>query len=241
MSEIFTRTISLIGEEAFSRLASSSAAVFGLGGVGSHCAEALARSGIGRLYLADADRVAVSNINRQSIALLSTVGREKTEVMKEKIKDINPGCVVSASTEFLLPDNIEQVFSSFGGKPDYLIDAIDTVSAKLALAEYAYRHQIPLLSSMGTGNKLFPERFRFADIYDTQVCPLCRIMRRELKRRGIPALRVLYSEEPPVICKTPAEAKASGRPAPASISFVPPVAGFLLAGEAIRQLAGIGR
>ncbi|MCI9570280.1 MAG: tRNA threonylcarbamoyladenosine dehydratase [Lachnospiraceae bacterium] len=239
MNEMFTRTISLIGEEAFSRLASSSVAVFGLGGVGSHCAEALARSGIGHLYLADADRIAASNINRQSIALLSTVGREKTEVMREKIADINPGCTVTTSTEFLLPDNINQVFSSFEGKPDYIIDAIDTVSAKLALAEYAYRHQIPALSSMGTGNKLCPERFRFADIYDTQVCPLCRVMRRELKKRGIPALRVLYSEETPVICETPAEAKTSGRPAPASISFVPPVAGLLLAGEAVRHLAGI--
>ncbi|MCI8453146.1 MAG: tRNA threonylcarbamoyladenosine dehydratase [Lachnospiraceae bacterium] len=232
--EIFSRTVSLIGEEAFSRLAHSFVAVFGLGGVGSHCAEALARSGIGRLFLVDSDVVAPSNLNRQSIALLSTVGRKKTEVMQEKIADLSPGCEVMTCDAFVLPENLPGVFANLPEKPDYIIDAIDTVRAKLALACYAKEHKIPLLSSMGTGNKLHPELFELADIYDTSVCPLCRVMRKELKKQGISSLRVLYSREIP---KRPA---ASGeRPAPASIAFVPPVAGLLLAGEAVRTLAGI--
>lgn len=237
MNEIFIRTAQLLGEDGFQRLSASSIAVFGLGGVGSHCAEALARSGAGTLFFIDSDTVAPSNINRQSIALLSTVGRKKTDVMKEKTADINPGCSVYTSDSFVLPENVEEVFQSGPPSVDYIIDAIDTVSAKLALAEYAFRRRIPIISSMGTGNKLFPHLFRIGDIYDTSVCPLCRVMRRELKKREIPALKVLYSEEVPVSPHMDGEKKGSGRPAPASIAFVPSVAGLMIAGEVIRSIA----
>jgi len=239
MTDIFTRTIQLLGEDGFLKLSNSTIAVFGLGGVGSHCAEALARSGVGRLFLIDSDTVAPSNINRQSIALISTVGRKKTDVFKEKIADINPDCLVTTCDAFVLPENIGEVFSLCPVKPDYIIDAIDTVSAKIALAVYARDNQIPIISSMGTGNKLHPELFKIADIYKTSVCPLCRVMRRELKKRDIPSLKVLYSEEPPRSPQAEGEEKGSGRPAPASISFVPPVAGLLIAGEVIRTLAGV--
>ena len=238
MNETFIRTAQLLGDQGFSRLSSSVVAVFGLGGVGSHCAEALARSGVGTLFFIDSDTVAPSNIHRQSIALLSTVGQKKTDVMKEKIADINPECSVFTSSAFVLPENLREVFSSCPVKPDYIIDAIDTVSAKLALVSYAREEGIPILSSMGTGNKLHPEAFRIGDIYSTSVCPLCRVMRRELKKREIPALKVLYSEETPRRPETPGETKGSGRPAPASIAFVPPVAGLLIAGEVIRELSG---
>lgn len=239
MNEIFIRTVQLIGNDAFCRLQNASVAVFGLGGVGSHCTEALARSGVGALYLVDGDAVTPSNINRQSIALLSTVGLPKTEVTASRIQDINPDCRTYLFQEFVLPENLDGLFLKFPSKPDYIIDAIDTVSSKLALVSYAFQNKIPILSSMGTGNKLHPELFQIADIYDTNVCPLCRVMRRELKKREIPSLKVLYSEEPPIVPKTEGEEKSSGRPAPASISFVPPVAGLLIAGEVIRELAGI--
>jgi len=239
MRDIFTRTIQILGEDGFSLLSRSCIAVFGLGGVGSHCAEALARSGVGQLFLIDSDCVALSNINRQSIALLSTVGKKKTQVFAEKIADINPDCAVTVCDSFVLPENIGEVFSVCPQKPDYIIDAIDTVSAKIALAVYARDHEIPIISSMGTGNKLHPELFKIADIYETSVCPLCRVMRRELKKKEIPALKVLYSEEPPRVSKAAGEEKSSGRPAPASISFVPPVAGLLIAGEVIRSLSGV--
>lgn len=239
MNEIFTRTIQLLGEEGFLRLSEASVAVFGLGGVGSHCVEALARSGIGKLFLIDSDTVAPSNINRQSIALLSTIGRKKTELLKEKIADINPDCQVTDISSFVLPENLDEVFSSFPGTPDYIVDAIDTVSSKIALAVYARDHEIPILSSMGTGNKLHPELFQITDIYKTSVCPLCRVMRRELKKREVFSLKVLYSEEVPVVPHSEGETKGSGRPAPASISFVPPVAGLLIAGEVIRTLSRV--
>lgn len=237
-NDIFIRTIQLLGEDGFQKLQDASVAVFGLGGVGSHCAEALARSGIGTLFLIDSDTVAPSNINRQSIALISTIGRKKTDVLKEKIADINPDCRVFVCDSFVLPENIHQVFSHFPGKPDYIIDAIDTVSAKLALVSYAKEQDISILSSMGTGNKLHPELFTITDISKTSVCPLCRVMRRELKKRDILKLKVLYSEEIPLSPQEEGEQKTSGRPAPASIAFVPPVAGLLIAGEVIRELAG---
>lgn len=239
MNEFFSRTIQILGEDGFKRLNGASVAVFGLGGVGSHCTEALARSGIGTLFLIDADTVAPSNINRQSIALISTIGKKKTDVLKEKIADINPACRVYTSDSFVLPENIDEVFSAFGDTPDYIIDAIDTVSAKISLAVYAKDHNIPIISSMGTGNKLHPELFRISDIYRTNVCPLCRVMRRELKKREIPALKVLYSEEIPLTPHIEGEKKGSGRPAPASIAFVPPVAGLLIAGEVVRELSGV--
>lgn len=239
INEIFIRTVQLVGDDAFGCLQNTAIAVFGLGGVGSHCTEALARSGIGTLYLVDGDVVAPSNINRQSIALLSTVGQPKAEVMAGRISDINPDCRTFPFQEFILPENLEELFSKFPSRPDYIIDAIDTVSSKLALVSYAFQNKIPILSSMGTGNKLHPELFQIADIYSTNVCPLCRVMRRELKKREIPSLKVLYSEEPPITPKAEGEEKSSGRPAPASISFVPPVAGLLIAGEVIRDLAEI--
>lgn len=234
----FSRTELLIGGEGLKKLRDSSILVFGVGGVGSHCIEALARSGVGHLVLVDPDQVALTNINRQSIAYHSTLGRYKTHVMKERILDINPKTVVETREMFVLPDNLEGLFSGFSGMPDYIIDAIDTVSAKLALAGYAYDHQIPFLSCMGTGNKLHPELFEIADIYETSVCPLCKVMRRELKRRGIPSLKVLYSKEVP---RKPGitEENTGKRVTPASISFVPPVAGLMIAGEVIRDLSGI--
>lgn len=234
----FSRTELLIGEEGLNRLRQTSILVFGVGGVGSHCIEALARSGVGHLVLVDPDQVALTNINRQSIAYHSTLGRYKTHVMKERVLDINPKAVVETREMFVLPHNLEGLFSGFSGMPDYIIDAIDTVSTKLALAGYAYGHQIPLLSCMGTGNKLHPELFEIADIYETSVCPLCKVMRRELKRRGIPSLKVLYSKEVP---RTPGttEENTGKRVTPASISFVPPVAGLMIAGEVIRDLSGI--
>lgn len=238
-NEIFIRTSQLLGENGFSRLTDSTVAVFGLGGVGSHCAEALARSGIGTLFLIDSDTVAPSNINRQSIALISTIGKKKTDVLKEKITDINPDCRVFLCDSFVLPENIDTVFSACPKKPDYIIDAIDTASAKLALVSYAKEHDIRIISSMGTGNKLHPEMFKIADINKTSVCPLCRVMRRELKKREIYKLKVLYSEEVPHTPQSEGEQKSSGRPAPASIAFVPPVAGLLIAGEVIRELSGV--
>ncbi len=239
MNEIFIRTAQLLGTEGFERLQHASVAVFGLGGVGSHCAEALARSGVGTLFLIDSDCVAPSNINRQSIALVSTIGRKKTEVLREKIADINPECRVFVSDSFVLPENLDAVFADGPERLDYIIDAIDTVSAKLALVEYAKAHEIPILCSMGTGNKLHPELFKIADIAKTSVCPLCRVMRRELKKRDIAKLKVLYSEEVPRVPQGEGEEKSSGRPAPASIAFVPPVAGLMIAGEVIREISGV--
>lgn len=235
----FSRTELLIGSQGFKRLTDSTVLVFGVGGVGSHCIEALARSGVGKLILADGDRVALTNINRQSIASHSTVGRYKTHVMRERILDINPRACVSTYEEFLLPNNLEDFFCRVGEKADYLIDAIDTVATKLAIAEYAQRNRIPLISSMGTGNKLHPELFEIADIAQTSVCPLCRVMRRELKRRNIEHLKVLYSREIPRKPAKDSQEETQKRQTPASISFVPPVAGLLIAGEVIRDLAGV--
>lgn len=212
--------------------------VFGVGGVGSHCIEALARSGVGRLILIDNDTVSLTNINRQSIAYHSTIGQYKTKVMKERIRDINPGIRVETHEMFVLPDNLETLFVE---KPDYIIDAIDTVTAKLALVELAQKLNIPIISSMGTGNKMHPEQFEIADISKTSVCPLCKVMRRELKNRGIYHLKVLYSREKPIDTsgKETGEEKGQRRSIPGSISFVPPVAGLLIAGEVIREIAGV--
>ena len=169
--------------------------MLGVGGVGSHCIEALARSGVGRLILVDNDKVSLTNINRQSIAYHSTIGRYKTEVMKERIADICPETQVTTHETFILPENLEEIFKE---RPDYIIDAIDTVTAKIALAQKALECGIPIISSMGTGNKLHGEMFEIADISKTSVCPLCKVMRKELKARGIRHLKVLYSKEMPV-------------------------------------------
>lgn len=236
----FSRTELLIGTEAEARIRDASVMVFGVGGVGSHCIEALARCGVGKLTLIDNDRVSLTNINRQSIAYHSTVGRYKTEVMRERIRDICPDICVDTYEMFVLPDNIDALFGQTG-KPDYIIDAIDTVSAKIALVELAQREHIPIISSMGTGNKLHPELFRIADLAETRVCPLCRVMRKELKNRGIIHLKVLYSEEKPVDTggRTTGEDTGARRSVPGSISFVPPAAGLIIAGEVIRTLAGV--
>lgn len=236
----YSRTELLIGEEALEKLNNASVMIFGVGGVGSHCIEALARSGVGKLTLIDNDKVSVTNINRQSIAYHSTVGQYKTEVMKERIRDICPEIRVETYEMFMLPDNLDPLFEQ-AGEPDYIIDAIDTVSAKIALADLAEKRGIPLISSMGTGNKLHPEMFRIADLFETSVCPLCRVMRKELKSRGITRLKVLYSEETPIRTggRKTGEDTGARRAVPGSISFVPPVAGLLIAGEVIRDLAGV--
>ena len=233
----FSRTELLIGEEALGKLRRTTVLVLGVGGVGSHCIEALARSGMGRLILMDNDKVSLTNINRQSIAYHSTVGRYKTEIMKERIHDICPETEVLTYETFVLPENIEEIFKI---RPDYIIDAIDTVTAKLAVIERAKKEEIPLISCMGTGNKLHPELFEIADISSTSVCPLCKVMRKELKARGIRGVKVLYSKEKPVDVsgKETGEEKGSKRSLPGSISFTPPVAGLLIAGEAVREIIG---
>lgn len=234
----YSRTELLIGEEGVSRLKKSSVMVFGVGGVGSHCIEALARSGVGKLILVDNDVVSMTNINRQSIAYHSTVGKYKTEIMRDRIKDICPEIEVVTYETFVLPENIDTLFTE---KVDYIIDAIDTVTTKLVLVEMAKEKNIPIISSMGTGNKLHPERFEVTDIYKTSVCPLCKVMRKELKARGIRKLKVLYSKEQPVDTsgKVIEEKMGKRRSLPGSISFVPPVAGLIIAGEVVRELAGV--
>lgn len=231
----FSRTERLIGEEGLRKLRRTCIMVLGVGGVGSHCIEALARSGVDRLILVDNDKVSLTNINRQSIAYHSTIGRYKTEVMKERIADICPETQVSTYETFILPGNLEEILKE---RPDYIIDAIDTVTAKIALAQKALECGIPIISSMGTGNKLHGELFEITDISKTSVCPLCKVMRKELKARGIRHLKVLYSKEMPVdVSDRETEEDAGCRRAlPGSISFVPPVAGLLIAGEAIRDL-----
>ena len=234
----FSRTELLIGEEGLKRLANATVMVLGVGGVGSHCIEALARSGVGTLILVDNDKVSRTNINRQSIAYLSTVGDYKTKLMKDRIDDICPSINVFTYETFILPDNLNEIFER---EVDYIVDAIDTVTAKLAVAEYAKEHQIPLISCMATGNKLHPELFEITDISKTSVCPLCKVMRKELKERGIHHLKVLYSKEKPVqtSARSTGEDKGMRRSLPGSISFVPPVAGLLIAGEVIREIAGV--
>lgn len=228
----------LVGKERVESLREKTVLVFGVGGVGSHCIEALARSGVGHLILVDNDTVSLTNINRQSIAYHSTIGRYKTEVMKERISDICPQTEVTVYETFVLEENAAELLE---GEIDYIVDAIDTVTAKLAIAKIADERKIPLISSMGTGNKLHPELFEIADITKTSVCPLCKVMRKELKNRGVAHLKVLYSKEKPVDVSEniTEEEKGNKRSLPGSISFVPPVAGLIIAGEVIRDLAGI--
>ena len=230
MTERFARTELLLGAEAMRRLKDARVAVFGIGGVGGHAAEALARSGVGALDLIDNDRVSESNLNRQIVALQSTVGRYKTEVMRERILDINPEAEVRVHNCFYLPETSGEFdFSSY----DYIVDAIDTVTGKLGLVMEAQKAGTPVISSMGAGNKLDPAAFKVADIYETSVCPLARVMRRECKRRGIGSLKVVYSEER---ARQPADKE---RRVPGSTAFVPAVAGLILAGEVVKDLTGI--
>lgn len=236
MQEQFTRTALLLGEEGIHTLNRSRVAVFGIGGVGGYTVEALARSGVGHFLLVDNDKVALSNLNRQIIATLDTVGRYKTQVMKERILSINPEAEVETRECFFLPENAEEFdFSSF----DYVVDAVDTVAAKLELVVRAQKAGVPVISSMGAGNKLDPTRFEVADIYQTSVCPLARVMRRELRNRGVKKLKVVYSrEEPRTPEKSPLEEDQTSvrRSIPGSTAFVPSVAGLIAAGEVIKDL-----
>lgn len=219
-NEQFSRTSKLIGLENVQKLNNLTVAVFGLGGVGSYTVEALARAGVSSFILIDADTICESNINRQLIALHSTVGRAKVEAAKERILDINPGAKVTTHQLFYLPENADIVDLSGS---TYIVDAVDTVTAKIQIIEKAHQLEVPVISSMGTGNKLDPSRFRITDIYKTSVCPLARVMRYELKKRNIPQCKVLFSTEQPVKIEPP----------PASISFVPSIAGLLIAREVI--------
>lgn len=231
MRESLSRTEVLIGKNAIEKLKNKRVAVFGIGGVGGYVVEALVRCGVGTLDLIDSDVVSESNINRQIIALQSTVGKFKTEVMAERIKDVNPACKVNVYNVFYLPETADQFDFE---KYDYVVDAVDTVTAKLSIIERAKTAKIPVISSMGTGNKLDPTLFEVADIYETSVCPLAKVMRRELKKREIESLKVVYSKEEPK--SQGAIDEKTGKGAPASISFVPPVAGLILASEVIKDL-----
>lgn len=236
MTEEFSRTELLLGPEAMARLHRAKVLVFGIGGVGAFVVEALARSGVGRLILVDHDTVSLSNLNRQIIATHETVGRRKVDVMKERILSINPAAEVEARVEFLTEETLDNFPLT---TCDYIVDAIDTVSSKLALAQKAETLGVPLISCMGAGNKLDPSLFRFADIYETSVCPLARVMRRELKARGVKKLRVLYSVEPPMKPTIPEmilRENPGKRQVPGSVAFVPSVAGLMIGGEVVKAL-----
>lgn len=225
----FSRTERLIGAEALQKLAQSHVIVFGVGGVGGYVVEVLARSGVGSLTLVDSDRVALTNINRQIYATHKTIGRMKIDVAKERISEINPQCTVHTLPLFYLPETAEQIdFSAY----DYIVDAVDTVSAKIDLVVQASAVHIPIISAMGAGNKMDATAFEVADLYETSVCPLARVMRRELRKRGISYLKVVYSREEPIASKGDAEQKA----VPGSNAFVPAVAGLILAGEVVSDL-----
>lgn len=231
MIEQFSRTEMLIGKEGVEKLKKSKVAIFGIGGVGSFVVEGLARAGVGKFILVDNDKVAESNLNRQLIATTKTIGRQKVEVCKERILEINPEAKVEIYSEFFMPDSPE----IFDDTADYIVDAIDTVTAKIELIIRANRLNIPIISCMGTGNKLEPAMFEVTDIYKTSICPLAKVMRKELKTRGIKKLKVLYSKEEPI--KPVAENRESTKKqTPASISFVPSVAGLIIAGEVIKDI-----
>lgn len=228
----YERTRMILGDESIDKLKGASVIIFGVGGVGSFAAEAVARAGVGKITLVDNDKVSVTNINRQIVALNSTVGKMKTEVMAERIKDINPECDVKCVNEFILYDNINDVINE---KFDYCVDAVDTVTAKIAIIMKCNELDIPVISSMGTGNKLNPEMLEVTDVYKTSVCPLAKVMRKELKARGVKRLKVCYSKEIPV---TPLESNeaTNKRRTPGSISFVPSVAGLIIGGEVVKGI-----
>lgn len=230
MNEQFSRTLALIGEGALARLRAANVLLFGMGGVGSYTAEMLVRAGVGGITVVDGDTVAESNINRQLFALHSTVGMKKTDAAKSRLKDVSPDCNVVAKHLFYDASTENEIdFSQY----DYVIDAIDTVTSKLLIIQRAKSLDIPVISCMGTGNKLNPSGFKVSDIYKTSVCPLARVMRRELKARGITSLKVIYSEELPAVSGMNTD---GGRPVPTSISFVPSTAGILIASEVIKDL-----
>ncbi|MCQ2506985.1 MAG: tRNA threonylcarbamoyladenosine dehydratase [Lachnospiraceae bacterium] len=248
MSERFSRTELLLGKEAIERLASSRVAIFGTGGVGGYVCEALARSGVGSFDLIDNDNVSLSNINRQIIATTKTVGKLKVDVMKERILDINPDAIIITHNCFFLPENADEFqFEEY----DYVVDAVDTVAAKIALAVKCQEAKVPIISSMGAGNKLDPTSFVVTDIYKTKMDPLARVMRRELKNRNVKKLKVVYSEEKPLSPKKPLQEENSEisegledsakqgykrRSIPGSVAFVPSVAGLIIASEVVKDL-----
>ena len=234
MDNAFSRIALLLGEVAIQKLASSRVAIFGLGGVGGYCLEALARSGVGAFDLVDADRIDTTNLNRQILALRSTVGRLKTEVAAERVRDINPAADVRTYSIFYTDESALLFdFSQY----DYIVDAVDTVAAKVSLALRAQEAGVKIISCMGAGNKLDPTAFEVTDIYKTSVCPLARAMRSQLKKVGVKSLKVVYSKEQPAqIDNSAAQKRASGRPSPASCAFVPSVAGLIMAGEVIKDL-----
>ncbi len=234
MPEQFARTELILGQEAMDRLRRSRVAVFGIGGVGGYVVEALARSGVGSLDIIDHDKVSMTNINRQIIASTNTVGRDKVDVMKERILSINPDAVVNVSKSFFLPETAD-LFDF--GKYTYVVDAIDTVTAKIELVLRVGDAGVPVISCMGTGNKLEPAMLEIADIYQTSVCPLAKVMRRELRKRNVEKLKVLYSKEEPVKNYL----SIQGRAVPGSVSFVPSVAGLIIASEVIKEIAGISK
>jgi tRNA A37 threonylcarbamoyladenosine dehydratase len=244
----FSRTELLVGPEALARLAMKKVAVFGIGGVGSFTVEGLARSGVGRLVLVDDDCICLTNINRQLPATTATVGRPKVEVMRDRVLDINPAALVTVHRRFYLPETADELIAD---DYDYIVDAVDTVTAKIDLAVRATARGIPIISCMGAGNKLDPTRFEVADIFSTSVCPLAKVMRYELKRRGVKALKVVYSREKPLTPRETAESSCAvgcvcppgttrkcttRRQIPGSMAFVPSVAGLIMAGEVVKDL-----
>ncbi|WP_133016313.1 tRNA threonylcarbamoyladenosine dehydratase [Clostridium cuniculi] len=232
----FCRTELLIGEEGIEKLHNSKVIVFGIGGVGSFVVEALTRAGVGNLILVDNDTICISNLNRQIHATQTTVGNVKVEAMKARVLSINPNCNVEAKQEFITADNIQEIIPE---DIDYVVDAIDTVTSKLALAEYCYKNDIKLIASMGTGNKMDPTQFRVTDVFKTKVCPLAKVMRTELRKRGVKKLKVVYSEEIPMVPNKGRAVPSQKRQTPGSISFVPPVAGMIIGGEVIKDLTGL--
>lgn len=230
MQDQFSRTELLIGKEGIEKLKNSKIAIFGIGGVGSYVVEGLARAGIGKFILVDNDGISISNINRQIIATRKTIGMAKVEVAKERIHDINPDAQVEIYKELFMPDSKMNLDKSI----DYIVDAIDTITAKIELAVRAEKLDIPIISSMGTGNKLDPTKFEITDIYKTSVCPLAKVMRKELKERGVKKLKVVYSKEEPIKVNFIEDKKR----VPGSISFVPSVVGLIIAGEVIKDIIG---
>lgn len=227
MMEQFSRSEMLLGESGIEKLSNKKVAVFGVGGVGGYVCEALARIGVGSISIVDNDNVSISNLNRQIIATHSTLGRSKVEVMKERILDINPEASVTVHQCFFLPENADEFdFEQY----DYVIDAVDTVTAKIEIIMKARAVGVPVISSMGTGNKLDPSRFRIADIYDTTMCPLAKVMRKELKKRNVDALKVVFSDEKPI---------KTNSSVPGSTSFCPPVAGLTIAAEVVKDLIAL--
>ena len=238
MQKQFLRTQMLLGKEAMEKLENSRVAVFGIGGVGGYVCEALIRSGVGKFELIDSDKVDITNINRQIIATTKTIGMYKTDVMKERMLDINPNAEITVRNCFFLPDNANEFpFENY----DYIVDAVDTVSAKIGLVIEAQKKNIPIISCMGAGNKLDGSQFKVSDIFKTKMCPLAKVMRTELKKRGVKKLKVVYSEEKPLkpiagVLQDNENKDTSRRAVPGSVAFVPSVAGLIIAGEVVKDL-----